>query len=121
MSMMVGKLRWYPGDALVEMRQKDLDRIAQDCGVNISLSQVKGVSFVTEGPTVFEETMNSFIEDITQTVVTITADNEPSFRGGVRQLIKKYRAPRTPYSNWGSDDRAKEIIVELADENDGWF
>jgi hypothetical protein len=79
------------------------------------------VHFVTEGRTIYEETMNSSLEDITQTVVTVAAENEGTFRRCVRQLMDKYRAPRTPYSNWRSDERAKEIIVELADECDGWF
>ncbi len=121
MSNIVGKLRWYPGDALTALRQQDLNKIAQSCNVNITLNEVKGTVFVTEGQTVYEETKNGSLEDITQTVVTITADSEQSFRQGVRQMIDKYRAPRTPYSNWGSDERAKEIIVELADQYDGWY
>jgi len=120
MLKIVGKLRWYPGDASVEIRQQDLDKIAQDYGVSISIDEVKGRHFVTDREMVYEETMNGSLEEITQTVVTLVADTEHGFRSCVRQLIDKYKAPRTPYSTWGSDERAKEIIAELTDECDGW-
>lgn len=121
MTKLSAKLRWYPYDALVEIRQQDLDKIAREFSVNISMNGVAGQHFITEGKTVYEETMTSPLEEISQTVVTVEADDEPSFRNCLKRLIRQYRAPRTPYSNWGSDDRAKEIIVELADECDGWF
>ncbi len=64
--------------------------------------------------------MNSSIEDITQTVVTVSADDEGAFREAVRTLIKKYGAPRTTYATWGSSDRGKWIVGELCDQYDGW-
>ncbi len=121
MSELMAKLRWYPGDPLVEIKQEDLQKIARKCGATISADEVKGKDFISEGETVYEETMRAPLEDITQTVVTISADTEQALRECVLQLIKKYRAPRTTYSTWGSDDRAKEIVAELADECDGWF
>lgn len=36
-------------------------------------------------------------------------------------LVGSHRSPRTPYSTWDSDDRAKDIVAELADQRDGWF
>ncbi len=121
MSKLVGKLRWYPCDPLVKVTQEDLAEIGRKCGVGISVDELKGKDFISEGEVLYEETMNSSLEEISQTVVTILADSEQAFRDCVRQLIDKYRAPRTPYSIWGSDERARDIIAQLADERDGWF
>jgi hypothetical protein len=121
MRTLSGKLRWYPGDALVEMRQEDLERIANQCGANITLNEVKGKDLFTEGKMVLEETGNKPLEEVTQTVVTISAQTEDVFRECLLKIIDKYRAPRTVYSTWGSDERAKEIFAELADDWDGWL
>jgi hypothetical protein len=121
MVSLMAKLRWYPGDALVEIRQEDLEKIANECGVDISLNEVKGKDFFTEGEMVLEETGNKPLEEVTQTVVTISAPTEHAFRECLLRIIDKYRAPRTVYSMWGSDERAKEIFQELADAWDGWF
>ena len=69
--MLTGKLRYYPGDALVEIRGEDLEKIADQCGVNITLDEVKGKDLLTEGKMVLEETANKPLEEVTQTVVTI--------------------------------------------------
>jgi len=116
-----GKLRWYPGDALVEIRREDLEKIADQCGVNITLNEVKGKDLFSEGEMVLEETGNKPLEEVTQTVVTISAPTEHAFRECLLRIIDKYRAPRTVYSTWGSDERAKEIFGEVADAWDGWF
>ena len=121
MQTLTGKLRWYPGDALVEIKREDLEKIAHQCGVNITLNEVKGKDLFTEGKMVLEETANKFLEEVTQTVVTLSAPTEHAFRECLLRIIDKYRAPRTVYSTWGSDERAKEIFAELADTWDGWF
>jgi len=121
MSKLTGKLRWYPGDPLVEIGQGDLGEIAKSCGADITVDEIEGTDFTTEDGMVLEETGNKTIEEITQTVVTVSAPNEDVFRECVSRLIDMYRAPRTVYSFWGSDERAKEIIIELADEWDGWL
>jgi hypothetical protein len=121
MQTLTGKFRWYPGDALVEIRQEDLKKIADQCGVNIILNEVKGKDLFTEGKIVFEETANKPLEEVTQTVVTISAPTEGAFRECLLRIINQYRAPRTVYSTWGSDERAKEIFEELAETWDGWF
>jgi hypothetical protein len=121
MQTLIGKLRWYPGDASVEIRHEDLEKIAHQCGVNITLNEVKGKDLFTEGKMVLEETGNKPLEEVTQTVVTISASTEHAFRECLLRIIDKYRAPRTVYSTWGSDERAKEIFQELADTWDGWF
>jgi hypothetical protein len=121
MQALMGKLRWYPGDALSEIRGKDLEKIANQCGVNITLDEVKGKDLFTEGKMVLEETGNKPLEEVTQTVVTISAPTEHAFKECLLRIIDKYRAPRTVYSTWGSDERAKEIFQEVVDAWDGWF
>jgi hypothetical protein len=118
---LTGKLRWYPGDALVEIRREDLEKIANQCDANITLNEVKGKDLFSEGKMVLEETGNKPLEEVTQTVVTISATTEQAFRKCLQEIIDRYRAPRTVYSAWGSDERAKEIFQELADIWDGWF
>ncbi len=121
MQSLTGKLRWYPGDALVEIRREDLEKIAHQCGVNITLNEVGGKDLFTEGEMVLEETGKEPLEDVTQTVVTISAPGEDAFRECLLRIINKYRAPRTVYSTWGSDEQAKKIFGEVADAWDGWL
>ena len=121
MQTLTGKLRWYPSDALVEIKGEDLEKIANRCGVNITLNEVKGKDLFAEGKMVLEETGNKPLEEVTQTVVTISAPTEQVFKECLLRIIDKYRAPRTVYSTWGSDERAKEIFQEVADAWDGWF
>jgi hypothetical protein len=121
MQTITGKFRWYLGDALVEIKQKDLEKIAHQCGVSITLKEVRGKDLFTEGKMVLEETGNKPLEEVTQTVVTISAPTEHAFKESLLKIIDKYRAPRTVYSTWGSDERAKEIFAELADTWDGWL
>jgi len=121
MPTLIGKLRWYPGDALVEIRAEDLERIAHQCGVSITLNEVEGKDFFTDGEMVLEETGKELLEEVTQTVITISASTEQAFRECLLKVINKYRAPRTVYSTWGSDERAKKIFEEVADAWDGWL
>jgi hypothetical protein len=121
MQTITGKLRWYPGDALVEIKRKDLEEIAHRCGVGITLNEVRGKDLSMEGKMVLEETGNKPLEEVTQTVVTISAPTERALRECLRRMIDKYRAPRTVYSTWGSDERAKEIFAEITEVWDGWF
>jgi len=39
----------------------------------------------------------------------------------IRALVKKYRAPRTTYATLGSDERARRMMVDMFDEEDGWL
>jgi len=121
MQTLTGKFRWYPGDALVEIRREDLEKIAHQCGVTITLDEVKGKDLTTEGEKVLVRTENEPLEEVTQTVVTVSAPTEETFRKCLLKIIDKYRAPRTVYSTWGSDERAKEIFAEVADTWDGWL
>jgi hypothetical protein len=122
MQTLTGKLRWYPGDALVEIRHEDLKKIADQCGVNITVNEVVENDFIAERKIVLEKGgKDLLLEEVPQTIVTISAPNEHTFRECLLKVIEKYRAPRTVYSMWGSDERAKEIFQELADAWDGWF
>ena len=121
MPTLIGKLRWYPGDALVEIRAEDLEKIAHQCGVNITLDEVKGKDLFTEGEMVLEETGKEPLEEVSQTVVTISAPTEQAFRECLLRIINRYRAPRTVYSIWGSDEQAWKIFEEVADAWDGWL
>ena len=124
MAEIMAKLRYHPlgpvCDPLTPIKKDDLDKMAKQHGVSISVEEVVGKNRQDVGGVIQEETMDSTIEDISQTVIMVTAEDEGPFREAVRALIKKYRAPRTTYSTWGSTERGKWIVAELADEWDGW-
>ena len=121
MQTLTGRLRYYPGDALVEIRLEDLEKIANQYKVHMTVNEVKAEDLMTEGKMALEETGNKPLEDVTQTVITISAPTEHAFKECLLRIIAKYRAPRAVYSTWGSDERAKEIFQEVADQWDGWF
>jgi len=124
MTEIMAKIRYHPigpvCSPFLPIKKDDLDNVATEHGVVISLEEIVGKNRQEVGGDMREETMDSTIEEITQTVVTISADDEEAFREAVRALIKKYRGPRTTYSTWGSTDRGKWIVGELCDEDDGW-
>ncbi len=124
MEKIIAKLRWLPlgpsCGANVLMNQKDLDEIAKQHGVNISIQEVIAKNLQKQGDVIREETMDSTLEEITQTVVTVSADEERRFRETILALFKKYRSPRTTQSYWGSSDKGKDIILDVLDEYDGW-
>ena len=109
-------LRWFPlgpiEGPLEPIKKDGLDNIAKQHGVSISLEEVRGA--------VQGETRGRAIDEITQYVVNVSADDEETFRGVIRALVKKYRAPRTTYATLGSDEKARRIMVEMFDEEDGW-
>ena len=53
--------------------------------------------------------------------LTIEGDDEPSLRGAVREIITKYRSPRTVYALWGSNPEGQAIAAEIIEEQDGWW
>ncbi|MBM3118946.1 MAG: hypothetical protein FJ006_05240 [Chloroflexi bacterium] len=124
MSEIMAKIRWYPlgpsAGPFVPIKKSDLDSVAKKHKVSISIDEVVGRNYQEVDGVIREETMDSTIEDITQTVVTVSAEDEQVFRETVRALIKKYGAPRTTYATWGSTERGKWIVGELSDEYDGW-
>ncbi len=124
METIMAKLRWLPlGPSCgpnVPIIQKDLDEIAKQHGVNISVEEVTAKNLQRQGDVMREETMDSALEEITQTVVTVSADDERRFRETILALFKRYRSPRTTQSYWGSSEKGKDIILDVLDEYDGW-
>ena len=116
MAEIMATIRWFPLGPIEGPRQlikkEDLDDIARQYSAHISLEDTRGA--------VLGETRGKAIEEITQHVVTVSAKDEEAFRGVIRTLVKKYRAPRTTYAMLGSDEKARRMIVELFDEEDGW-
>jgi hypothetical protein len=111
------KLRYYPGDPLREIRNDDLAKIAQGCGVTIALEAV-GQEQITGG---YEKTIDRPLEEITQTVITVEGDDEPALRKGLQQVFAAYRSPRTVFALWGSDPSGMAIARETIEEMDGWW
>jgi pyruvate-formate lyase-activating enzyme len=125
MEQMIAVLRYFPLDPVTDppnpIRKADLDSIARETGVAISLDTVSNKGRIVDGDMIREETMNSAIEEVSQKVITVTAGDETAFRSAVRALLKLYRAPRTVFGTWGSSPRGREIVFKLCDEYDGWY
>jgi hypothetical protein len=111
------KLRYYPGDPLREIRQADLAEIAQGSGLAIAMEAVGQ----EEPAGVYEKTLDRPLEEITQTVITVQGDDEPTLRKGLREVFAAYRAPRTVFALWGSDPAGMAIARETIEEMDGWW
>ena len=117
MTEIMATLRWFPLGPIEgpkePINKDDLDNIAKQYGVNITLEETRGAS---QG-----ETRGKIIEEITQHIVTVSADDEETFRHVIRAMVKKYRAPRSTYGTLGSDERARRMMAEMFDEEDGWY
>ena len=111
------KIRWFPlgpiEGPLQPIKKEDLDDMAKDHRVSISLEEIRSP--------VGEDTRGKAIEEITQHIVTVSAGEEEAFQRVIRALVKKYRAPRTTYATLGSDERARRMMVDMFDEEDGWL
>ncbi len=117
MAEITGKLRWFPlgpiEGPLEPIKKEDLDRMAENQGVQVSLEEMRGA--------LLGETRGKAIDQITQWMVTVSAGDEEAFRGMIQALVKKYRAPRTTYATLGSDEKVRRMIEEIFDEEDGWL
>lgn len=112
------KLRYYPGDALNEIRPEDLARIAGRCHVEISFARIDNRT--ASGEMLREETLDRPLEEISQDVVTVASDDEEKFREALAAIYGEYRSPRTPYSFSGSTADAERIAKAVADCSGGW-
>ena len=125
MEELTAVLRYFPLDPVTNppnpIRPADLDRIARETGTTITLTAVVGKSRTVEGNAIREDTMNSSIEEVSQDVITIAAQDEKALTLAVRALFRLYRAPRTVFGTWGSSPRGREIVYRLCDEYDGWY
>jgi hypothetical protein len=125
MPQLIATLRYFPlgvvAGAAEPVVKSDLETIAKKHGVSIELKDVKGQNAEIKGDVINEETMNHPIEEITQSAITVSSDNETAFKNAVQDLIKKYRAPRTVYGTLGSNEPGKAIVSRLCDIYDGWY
>jgi hypothetical protein len=112
------KLRYYPGDALEEIKEGDLENLAQKFSVQISYEKIENRQ-MKEGLLV-ENTLDKRIEDISQEVITVSGDREGKFSNCIRALYKKYRCPRTVFSLLGSNEAGGKIAKGLMDTYGGW-
>ena len=110
------KFRYYPGDPLQEIMEKDLREIAGHWGLQIAFKEVRG--YIKDGR---ETTLDKDLEAISQSIITIEGDEEKSLRGGLRDIIQRYRSPRTCYALWGSNPEGQAIAMEIIEEQDGWW
>ena len=112
------KLRYYPGDPLVEIREEDLKRLARFYDLNIAFEKIEKRQ-MRDGM-LMEDTVNSRIEDITQEVVIVSGDSEKDFSDCIEALFNKYRCPRTAYSLLGSNEAGQKICKRLMNLGGGW-
>jgi hypothetical protein len=108
--------RYYPGDPLQEIKESDLRKIADHWGLHIAFAEVRGD--IKDGR---EATLDKDLEAISQSVITIEGDEKSSLRGGLREIIQRYRSPRTCYALRGSNPAGQEIALEIIEEQDGWW
>jgi hypothetical protein len=118
MSKYLAKLRYYPGDPLEEIREKDLKNFAREYGVSISYQKVENREM--KDGLLMERTLDKRIEDISQEVITLSSDQEDDFSNCIIALYKKYRCPRTPYSLMGSNKAGQRIAKKLMNKHGGW-
>lgn len=112
------KLRYYPGDALNEIKEEDLKALEGEYGVRISYEKIENREM--KGGMLMERTLDKRIEEISQEVITLSSDQEDQFSNCIIALYKKYRCPRTPYSLMGSNEAGQKIAKKLMDIHGGW-
>jgi len=112
------KLRYYPGDPGNEINENDLKTFEKEYGVNIAYEKIENRE-MKDGLRM-EKTLDKRVEDISQEVITLSAEKEDNFSNCIIALYKKYRCPRTPYSLLGSNDAGQKIAKRLMDIHGGW-
>jgi len=110
-------LRYYTGDPLEEIRQEDLNKIGVNYGVEITFNRIDNRTLNDGMPR--EETLGKAIEEITQDVISVNAEDEEMLRGTLMAVYEKYRSPRTPYGFWGSSPDGERIAKALVEETGG--
>jgi len=118
MNKYVVKLRYYPGDPLEDIREKDLKELESEYGVNISYEKIENRAM--KDGLLMERTLDKHIEDVSQEVITLSSGKEDSFSSCIVALYKKYRCPRTPYSLMGSNEAGQKIAKKLMEMHGGW-
>jgi len=112
------KLRYFPGDALEQIREEDLQNFEKEHKVKISYEKIE--NRVLQDGLLMENTMDKPIEEISQEVITVSSDSEGGFSTCIKRLYEKYRCPRTSYSLLGSNDSGRKIAWGLMNMHGGW-
>ncbi|MBI4288804.1 MAG: hypothetical protein HY671_10300 [Chloroflexi bacterium] len=120
MTEIVTKLRYNPDDSLKDIELSTLDQVARKHGVKITSEERTGKGRVYAGQTVFEETWEVPFEQVSQTIVTVSAGDKESIRKALRDLVKLYRSPVPIWGFMGSTKEGEEIARQVIEENDGW-
>jgi hypothetical protein len=118
MTEYLAKLRYFPGDPLEEIREKDLKNVAREYGVKISYEKIENREM--KNGLLMEKTIDQRIEDISQEVITLSSEREDNFSNCMIALYKRYRCPRTAYSLMGSNEAGEKIAKKLMDWHGGW-
>ena len=118
MTRYLAKLRYFPGDPLEEIREKDLKIVEREYGIKISYEKIENREM--KDGLLMEKTIDKRIEDISQEVITLSSDQEDDFSNCIIALYKKYRCPRTAYSLMGSNDAGEKIAKKLMNIHGGW-
>ncbi len=118
MNQYVVKLRYYPGDPLEDIREKDLKELETKYEVNISYEKIE--NRIMKDGFLVERTLDTRIEDVSQEIITVCSDNKHSFSDCIVNLYRKYRCPRTPYSLMGSNEAGQKVAKELMKVHSGW-
>ncbi|MGA2228908.1 MAG: hypothetical protein ABSH41_31105 [Syntrophobacteraceae bacterium] len=112
------ELRYFPGDPLEQIREKDLQSLGKDHKVKISYEKIE--NRVLQDGFLMENTMDKPIEEISQEVIKVSSDSEDDFSRCIKKLYEKYRCPRASYSLLGSNDSGRKIAWGLMNMYGGW-
>lgn len=123
--MLTGVFRYYPRDIRamdsdddIEIKDEDLNKIASKHGVALSKKEVRGKNLTEKGGYPYEDGKIGF-DEVTQTIITLKADTEASFRSALADTVNMYRSPVPFFGTEGSDERATRLAREVFDEWDG--
>ena len=118
MAQYLVKLRYYPGDALEEINERELKSLGRKYGVQISYEKIENRQM--KDGLLMEDTLSKKIEEISQEVITVSGDKEKKFSDCIREIYKRYRCPRTVYSLLGSNEAGEKIAKGLMNIYGGW-
>ncbi len=110
------KLRYYPGDALQVITEEDLQALAARWSLQVGLETLQG-EMAPSG----EQTLDRDLEAISQTVISLQTDSEGVLKNSLRDVIRRYRSPRTVFALWGSNEAGQKIAWQVIEELDGWW
>jgi len=110
------KLRYYPGDALQAITEKDLQAIASKWSLQVGLEAVQG-EMTPRG----EKTLDKDLEAISQKVISLETDSEEILKKSLEDVIRRYRSPRTVFALWGSNTEGGKVAWKVIEELDGWW